>query len=380
MDLSKNSVSSMEETLRRQKWALEERVKELDCLYRISRLLGDKFANLALICGEAVSIIPTAWQYPEITRASISMEGETYSTEGFTDSGWLQESPIRAGSRCVGRVAVCYTQDRPAADEGPFLAEERRLLDTVAQLLGEVIERKWAEDRLKLHQEMLRSMTATLALSEQRERRRLAETLHDRIGQKLAMVSMKLGGVIAVTADETGLRMLADIRGLVSGVISDTRTLTFELSPPVLYELGLSPALGWLAEQVGASTGLVVEFREGACDVSGIGEELRVLLYQSVRELLMNVYKHAGAQWVCVAVSGGEGRIAITVEDDGKGFDPDRAVERARDHMCFGLFSIRERLEYIGGSMAVSSAAGRGTKITLVAPADMQAAGGGVKP
>jgi signal transduction histidine kinase len=154
---------------------------------------------------------------------------------------------------------------------------------------------------------------------------------------------------------------------LLSQSIARSRSLTVQLSPPVLYETGLAAALEWLGRHVQETLGLVVEV-EAAAGAEPESEDLRILLFEAVRELLFNVVKHAGTSRAHVSTStAADGCVHLVVSDQGAGFDPARPT--AGDQAGgFGLFSIRERLEVLGGRMEVRAAPGLGTRVTIVAP------------
>jgi PAS domain S-box-containing protein len=233
----------------------------------------------------------------------------------------------------------------------------------------DVTERRKAEERVRLYQRQLRSLASELSLAEERERRRIATLLHDHIGQILALSKIKLGALIEVTRKKTSRQALREMREHVEQAIQSTRSLTFELSPPVLYELGLEAALEWLGEQVEGQHGIRFIF-ENEARPKPVRDEIKVFLFTAVRELLMNVAKHAGARMVKVSVERSRTDIIIIVIDDGTGFAASRAGSFAEMHKGFGLFSIQERLHHLGGSIEVESKRGKGTKITLVAPLD----------
>ena len=115
---------------------LQERAKELNCLYQVQELLNKPEASLDEVCQGIIKAIPPGWQYPEICQARIEINGQVYKTKGFFDSSWLLESEITVQEENVGRITVTYTRERPEEDEGPFLKEERKLIDTIAEQLG----------------------------------------------------------------------------------------------------------------------------------------------------------------------------------------------------------------------------------------------------
>ena len=162
---------------------------------------------------------------------------------------------------------------------------------------------------------------------------------------------------------------MQDVRRLINQAIRDSRSLIFELSPPILYELGLVAALEWLAEQFCQQHQMTCEFRGDGRD-QRLPENLEVVLFQAVRELLVNVAKHARAKKAEISVSRTGGNFLVKVDDNGVGFDDSLVDSASGRHGGFGLFSIRERLTHLGGTLAVDSRPGVGTRITLVAPLD----------
>jgi signal transduction histidine kinase len=216
---------------------------------------------------------------------------------------------------------------------------------------------------LALAKRRLRALTSELFLTEERERRRLAVDLHDGLSQLIALAQMKLAVLAKAAGPDAGLaRSVGEIRAVVEQAHRSVRSMTFQLSPPVLHDIGLEPALEWLAEDMRQRYGLPVRFeddgREKAAD-----DRLRVVFFRSVRELLINAAKHAAAGHVRVRLAREGDLLCALVEDDGVGMSPDRVRSKGS-----GLFSIRERLSVLGGSVEIESAPGRGTRIRLRAP------------
>ena len=129
--------------------ALRERIKELNCLYGVSQLAERHFNSLDNLLEELVNFLPHSWQYPDITCARIVFKEKTYKSEGFKVTQWRQTSRIYVYSEPVGEVAMFYLEERPPADEGPFLAEERALLDALADQIGTIATRISAEMELQ---------------------------------------------------------------------------------------------------------------------------------------------------------------------------------------------------------------------------------------
>lgn len=231
----------------------------------------------------------------------------------------------------------------------------------------DITERKQAEERFITYQEKLQSLASELSLAEERERRRIASDLHDSVGQSLIVSKMKLEELkemkISVDAD----CLLDDIYELLKKTIQEIRSLTFELSPPVLYELGFEPAIEWLVEQIQEQHGIVIDFISDG-RLKPLNDDIRVLLFKAIRELLVNVVKHANAQNVKVFVKRDANNIWIEVEDDGTGFDMAKLNFSVNRDGGFGLFNMRERLEHFSGHFEVKSEPGHGTQVALAAP------------
>jgi len=204
-------------------------------------------------------------------------------------------------------------------------------------------------------------------MAEERERRNIAVDLHDNIGQTLAITKMKVEFLLEQSA-RCGLGdSVAEIRDMMEQSIRQTRSLMKDISPSVLYELGFAEAVEWLGEQISSQHGLQVVVKKDA-KIPAIDEEVQILLFRAVRELLLNIVKHAGAKRASILLQKSGGSIKIRVQDDGTGFDVsaiDRASKRGGG---FGLLSIRERISYIGGRFEIETGKGQGACICLSAP------------
>jgi PAS domain S-box-containing protein len=231
----------------------------------------------------------------------------------------------------------------------------------------DITQRKEAEVEIQTNQEQLQSLASELSLTEERERRRLATDLHDHIGQALAVSKIKLGVLQKTVTAQDIATPLGEVRDLIEKMIQDTRSLTFELSLPVLYELGFEAAVEWFAKYVRSQHGIQVEVQRGMKPIP-MNDEIKVLLFRSVRELMMNIVKHAQARHAQVNMVRIKDRVAIEVADDGVGIDHVKSDTHPGSSGGFGLFSIRERLHYLGGRLEVVSEEGKGTRITLTVP------------
>jgi signal transduction histidine kinase len=223
------------------------------------------------------------------------------------------------------------------------------------------------KERLRAYQEKLRELASQLLLAEERERRVIAEELHDRVGQNLALLKNYVGALRGNPPAGCDEAKLEEIQSLIERTISDTRSLTFEVSIPVLYEVGLVGAVDWLSEQMRDKYGSSIRVEKGE-GLPAHDDDVRVILFRSTRELLFNVVKHADAKETVVSIRGEGESIRIDVVDDGVGFDPGNPAGFAPRGGGFGLFSIRERLENLGGRLDIVSSPGEGTTVSIRVP------------
>ena len=272
--------------------------------------------------------------------------------------------------RVLGVVVLVTDITRSKQIEQALRESEARLRTFAGQLEQLVGERT---EELVQSQTQLRALATELNLAEQRERRRLATELHDHLQQTLVLGKLKIGQGKRLAQT---VPACADVIKQVDEVLSDalqyTRSLVADLSPPVLRDHGLSAGLKWLGDYMkkhDMAVKVIVPEREDPV----LPEDQVVLLFQSVRELLINSSKHAGTGQATVTLEQRDGQLRIVVRDEGAGFD--LAAVAAADEpphgglsSKFGLFSIRERMKALGGVFEIESASGRGTTATLTLP------------
>lgn len=285
--------------------------------------------------------------------------GKTCAEAFPAGSGWayhFMEVAV-SGGEWRADVPYCDHQVEGVFDVTAFQAAP----DQVAAMFMDVTERKTIEQADREHNRRVSALAAQIALAEDTERRRLAEELHDRVSQPLAVARMRLRASVAGCQHEPGEATQA--LEMLEQAIGETRTITTELYPPVLRELGLAPALSWLADDLLRLHGLRCHTR---FDDSGsaLVEEIQSFLFRSARELLTNVVKHSETYeaWLSLDCLGNE--VALTVADEGCGFVPAKHGGPTAES-GFGLFSITERIRYLGGTVEVESAPGEGARITL---------------
>lgn len=247
---------------------------------------------------------------------------------------------------------------------------EERLRQWTADLEERVRERT---EQLTRSQERLRALATEVTLTEQKERRRIASELHDYLAQLLVLGRIKLtqGRKQAEPAQE---KWLNDLDQLLDQSLTYTRSLVAQLSPPVLHEFGLLKALHWLGDMM-QQHGLKVEVQADERRLV-LPDDQAILLYQSVRELLMNVVKHAQSEQASITVQvTAENVLRILVADEGRGFDSNAVFLGDQLSSRYGLFSIRERMVVMGGALTLHSAPGQGTRVTIAIPYAREAGG-----
>jgi signal transduction histidine kinase/ABC-type amino acid transport substrate-binding protein len=363
--------------------ALGERVKELAVLHAVARLFqGGRAIDRALL-DELALLLPPGWQFPEICVARINYAGIESRTPGWRETPWRQSAGFVTGDGRSGLIEIAYLEERPADAEGPFLAEERKLMDSLAELVGDHFERvrvqsalRLSEDEMRLHAERLRALSRRLMYVEEVERRNINRELHDRIGQNLSALQLNLGTLrmeLDPGAARAALARIDDAQALLEATSHQVRDVMAELRPAALDDFGLLAALREHAIAASARFGI---------DVSVAGREpaprlplaVEIALFRIVQEALSNVAKHAGARKVEVRLEAGPQRITVSVTDDGTGFDATRPQQRAAH---YGIATMRERAEAVGASLRIEATPGRGTRVEVglvLAPAAAAAA------
>jgi PAS domain S-box-containing protein len=282
----------------------------------------------------------------------------------------LVREALRAGGAWVGD-AVARRQDGTRRDIHLSVALIREASGRPVGLVASCLDmtaHKRAETEAATHRQQLRRLAGEMSLAEERERRRIAGDLHDEVGQLLALAKLKMDLLNPeVSAGGGSFAPLREVYELVSEAAGKLPSVVFDLNAPALYREGFETALGQLAAEMGERHGLRVAFSDDG-RAAALDGDMRVFLFRAVRELLVNVAKHARADNVQVSVLSTAREVLVAVEDDGVGCDQARLTGRSTGRGGFGLGNIWERMTYFGGRVEVRSRSGQGTRIALVLP------------
>jgi PAS domain S-box-containing protein len=348
-----------------------------------------RFRDIARVSADWIWEIDAHARYTYVSEGVKALLG--YAPEdvlGKTPFDFMSTDAARHLTEAFGNFVAAKTPFRDLenivlAKEGTAhitLTSGEPILDPQGNLLGyrgidrDITERKRAEEQLRgmaaelerkviERTKQLRKMSAQLALTEEHERRQLAECLHDNIGQLLAVIKIKLSALSAGSLQAS----VDDIVKLVEKSDQAVRMLTHQLSPPILKMLGFVPALESLTEEMQRVYGLTVQIHDSSCSRLLI-DEIQAMLFRSARELLINVAKHAKVSAANLSARCVDESLRLVVSDAGCGFTPADFDSDLPKIGNFGLFSIHERITNIGGNMKIDSHPGHGTTITLSLP------------
>ena len=213
----------------------------------------------------------------------------------------------------------------------------------------------------------LQQLASEILVTEEKERRNLAGDLHDSVGQSLMAVKMKMESMLANGPQDERVIPLQEVKVVLDEVVQQVRTLIFNLSPPILYALGLDAALDSLVTRTRIPDGPEIKYIKESEKV-WVDHDMSVILFRAVRELLNNAIKYAKARTITIKLTVKDKQLEIVVEDDGAGFNVDEVLTYSSERFGYGLFSIRERLKNHEGSMLIASQEGAGARITLTVP------------
>jgi PAS domain S-box-containing protein len=290
--------------------------------------------------------------------------------EGFRSSIVL---PLKDGDKVFAALCI-FSFEADAFDEAQTSMFRELASDLAFGILAcrSRLERDAARKDAERRAEQLKALAADLVQAEQRERQRLAKVLHDHVQQLLVAAKYGVAGLVRRSSDDDVKASANAVADTLDQAIQASRSLATELFLPVLHEKGLLAAVEWLGRQMLERHGLEVKITADR-ERYPLATQYRAFVFDAVRELLFNVVKHAGVDRARVGLVQVNDRIEVAVEDDGAGFDVLQIAGGSAGETGLGLFSIRERLGYLGGSLEVESAPGVGSHFRLILPFEAMA-------
>ena len=310
------------------------------------RMLG--YTREELLTMTHFDIVATEADIDNVAIARRMAEGETLTFEQTYISKNGKHIPVES------TVRIFDLQRKPA----------------VLAMVRDISGRKKKEQAIANYQKLLQRFMYESTLLEERERKRIADELHDAVGQSLVFSKLRLSSLRDTLTAAGEVETLEEIIDMLDSAIEFSRFLTHELANPVLYLVGLEAAVRWLAEQLDKTQNIKVAVNTVG-DLADIQMEMRVLLYKTMRELLFNVVKHSQADYVNINIRRISDRLEIDVMDDGIGVGPMPTTG-------YGLISVTERVSYLGGTIEIglNTDAGRGTRVSIVIPLPRNQDGG----
>jgi PAS domain S-box-containing protein len=248
----------------------------------------------------------------------------------------------------------------------PFVYNDK---PAVLAIVRDITEDKAIKKQLLQQQDQLRRLVGQLIRAEELQRRRIASELHDHIGQDLILAKMKIDQMSAgFSVSSTSLQSVSD---QLESIVEQVQSLTFDMASPSLFSNGLREALNdWLDNEVQSKYSLSVGFQyDDRAD--GLAEEIQVFLYRAIKELVINVIKHARACRIEIAAALNNDSITVSVKDDGVGMEWNGKGQMKSKGGGYGLLNLRQRIAYMGGSFEVTSTSGQGTRVSFSIPIEL---------
>lgn len=354
------------EEQRRLRHLFGERVKELTALHRTVRLLHDSPKPIEEVLTQIVALLPPAWQYPEITFARITFDDMVFTTPTFVESPWKQTASWVTQNGAAGMIEVIYREARPPEVEGPFLAEERDLINSLADSLASYLNRRHAELALREAHERMQALSQQLMEVQESERRRLALDLHDEIGQALTVLKMNMQTMQRSRDTLDIAALLKDSSTVIDQTLQYVRDLSLELRPSLLDDLGLVPAVRWYltrqAERAGWKADVQVD------ELLSPPQSIAIACFRVIQEAVTNIIRHSHATSVTVSLRQQEGDLLLFIRDNGRGFEVQKALADATRGQSMGLLGMQERIRFLNGSLSIDSNPGQGTEVRVCVP------------
>jgi signal transduction histidine kinase len=347
--------------------SLRERLKEINCFYAIRR--GMDSESLEEVCRTIFTQLIAAMKFPTITAIKIELDGKVFVSDQY-DKDHTRElrKQIMVYGEAYGWIVVFYREDQPF-----LLPEEQNLIDVVGDDLGKWLEHRQAEARVLVEQELrvrdaaIREFAAHIERMREEDRKYIAREIHDELGQLLAALHLEISLLKSgVDGEDNRNERLEIIRRNMSELVNKADQSVHNVAEhlrPASLGLGIISALKKLTDEFRKHSGVncVLQLMVESIDLD---EDQTVAIFRIVQESLTNVTRHAEASYVEIHLSRNADDLIVEVRDNGKGFDPEGAINRK----SFGLLGMRERAAVLGGNIDITSAWQQGTVISVRIP------------
>ena len=362
---------------------LRERIKELNCLYGISKLVESSGGSLDKILQGTVNLIPVSWQYPESACARIVVEGKVFETENFQETTWKQEANIRKHSEYIGTMEVYYLDERPESDEGPFLKEERNLINAIAERLGHILERIHAEIELREYREKMFRAERLASLGT------IGSAVAHQLNQPLSVIRMSIQKtlrnlrkmdcpeVVKEILDDS-LKEVSQASSVVKGFLALGHTSSKEkISNVDIYKIAVKTTAVFNEAAKQAKIKLIVgKNLKELPTIRGIAGEIEQMFFV----LVQNAIQAAKAnirQWLKISGSMKEEQIELKFSDNCGGIEPNNlekifepffTTKSADQGTGLGLAILQQIVTNHNGTLRVDSEFGQGTSFYVTFP------------
>ena len=295
-------------------------------------------------------------------RDLIVEEDLEIAQQGFVQALKSDKSYVREYRTKTRAGDVLWIQDR-----GQIICDDGGEIDHVSGAFFDITDRKRAEEALRDSEKELRLLSSQLLTVQEQERGRIARELHDGIGQSLSAIKFRVEdalGQIAKGSPDLSDRSLNSLIPIIQSTVEEVRRITMDLRPATLDDLGILATIGWFCREFQNTYSTVRIDKDINIDESDVPESLKIVIYRVLQEALNNVAKHSGADRVTISLTKRNGEIELAIEDNGCGFNLEESLAVESSERGFGLGSMKERIEFAGGSFSVESAEQKGTVVS----------------
>ncbi len=360
------AINAMTEALDRSRRQVLRTNEELSALNAISVTVSRSLDLGEILEGALAKVLEMMGL--RAARIFLEAEGQTVLTVQAGSPPVAPEQPAYASVPLQAKERVLGTMEVITDETSPLGEEDLKLLSAIGHQIGLAVENAHLYEEVQRTEGLRRQLLDKLITAQEVERKRIARELHDEAGQALTSILLGLKLIDSASDTREAHHLIASLRALTVETLEALHDLALELRPSVLDELGLAAALKRYVKDFGAKHRLDADFQVHGLDGGRLPPSMETTLYRIAQEALTNVARHAGAANVSVLVERRGDSAILIVEDDGRGFDVERALHRSRDEGRLGLFGMQERAVLIDGILTIESQPSGGSTILVKVP------------